>query len=214
MKKRGHLRGFTIIELLIVVVVIAILATITVVAYNGIQQSAYNSKAVANTDTYKKALMLYAAENGSYPTYPTASTCLGGGYPDKNGDGVGDCIVGADGVVQASQIPSADDPLNSTIGGQPNMGDGQYRQRPIPATDNQFFVTSSVRYIHQTNLHYNGTYNPDWLVHIILGKGIDCRRPVAASVAGGIVNFIDASESTGKDIALKECYEPLPPPGS
>ena len=35
--------GFTIVELLIVVVVIAILATITIVAYNGIQNQAKDS---------------------------------------------------------------------------------------------------------------------------------------------------------------------------
>ena len=36
-------KGFTIVELLIVIVVIAILAAITIVAFNGIQQRAKNS---------------------------------------------------------------------------------------------------------------------------------------------------------------------------
>lgn len=40
-------RGFTIVELLIVIVVIAILAAITVVAYNGIQNRARASGAQA-----------------------------------------------------------------------------------------------------------------------------------------------------------------------
>ena len=35
---RSHTTGFTIVELLIVIVIIAILAAITIVAYSGIQQ--------------------------------------------------------------------------------------------------------------------------------------------------------------------------------
>lgn len=51
---RAH-RGFTIVELLIVIVVIAILAAITIVAYNGIQDRAKASMAAqALSDTVKK----------------------------------------------------------------------------------------------------------------------------------------------------------------
>ena len=39
--------GFTIVELLIVIVVIAILASISVVAYNGIQQRSNNTRSTA-----------------------------------------------------------------------------------------------------------------------------------------------------------------------
>lgn len=37
-------KGFTIVELLIVIVVIALLATISIVAYNGVQGRARDSK--------------------------------------------------------------------------------------------------------------------------------------------------------------------------
>ncbi len=43
MKKQKYLSGFTIVELLIVIVVIGILAAITIVAYNGVQQKARNA---------------------------------------------------------------------------------------------------------------------------------------------------------------------------
>ena len=39
--------GFTIVELLIVVVIVAILASITIVAYTGIQQRSKNSAVAA-----------------------------------------------------------------------------------------------------------------------------------------------------------------------
>lgn len=69
-----HSRGFTIVELLIVVVVIAILAAITIVAYNGIQGRARDSQRVSDLKTIVKALEVYKATNGSYPNAtPTAN---------------------------------------------------------------------------------------------------------------------------------------------
>jgi prepilin-type N-terminal cleavage/methylation domain-containing protein len=47
MKQTHHQSGFTIVELLIVIVVIGILATITIVAYNGIQDRARMASALA-----------------------------------------------------------------------------------------------------------------------------------------------------------------------
>lgn len=69
-------KGFTIVELLIVIVVIAILAAITIVAYNGIQQRAKNSQRQQDIKIIAKALELYYTDNGRYPN----STCsLGAG---------------------------------------------------------------------------------------------------------------------------------------
>ena len=59
--------GFTIVELLIVIVVIAILAAMTVVAFNGVQARAENSKTLAAVDQYSKALQLYKTNTGDYP---------------------------------------------------------------------------------------------------------------------------------------------------
>ena len=60
-------QGFTIVELLIVIVVIAILAAITMVAYNGIQDRAYDTTLKADISNNVKQIELYAAENGEYP---------------------------------------------------------------------------------------------------------------------------------------------------
>lgn len=61
-------------ELLIVIVVIAILAAISVVAYNGIQTRAKNTKTINAAAAWIKAIKLYEAEKGSWPT---ANSCLG-----------------------------------------------------------------------------------------------------------------------------------------
>ena len=64
--KHGQ-RGFTIVELLIVIVVIAILAAISIVAYNGIQQRARDSQRDSDIQTITKALELYHIDNGKFP---------------------------------------------------------------------------------------------------------------------------------------------------
>lgn len=68
---RGQKKGFTIVELLIVIVVIAILAAITIVAYNGIQARAYDSRLSSDIANIKKAVNLYIIDN---PTVPICST--------------------------------------------------------------------------------------------------------------------------------------------
>lgn len=73
-------RGFTLVELLIVIVVIAILAAISIVAYNGIQQRARNTQTMQAVNSYVKAFKLYQADNGSLPT---DTGCLGANYPSN-----------------------------------------------------------------------------------------------------------------------------------
>lgn len=66
--KQGAVRaGFTIVELLIVVVVIAILAAISVVAYTGIQNRAYDSAVQSDMTTIIKELELAKVDLGHYP---------------------------------------------------------------------------------------------------------------------------------------------------
>lgn len=62
-------RGFTIVELLIVVVVIAILAAITIVSFNGITSRANQSAAKATAATVQKKAELFAADSNQnrYP---------------------------------------------------------------------------------------------------------------------------------------------------
>ena len=59
--------GFTIVELLIVIVVIAILAAITVVAYNGIQSRARTATVESDLQAIKKAMLMYRADVGTLP---------------------------------------------------------------------------------------------------------------------------------------------------
>jgi len=60
--------GFTIVELLIVIVVIGILAAITIVAYAGITSRADATKAQTNGANVLKVVESYNADVGRYPT--------------------------------------------------------------------------------------------------------------------------------------------------
>lgn len=91
MQKQTLSRGFTIVELLIVIVVIAILAAITIVAYNGVQKRAMNTARHAELTAWMKTFEAYKATNGAYPSMPNGGYCLGTGFPNTAGDGVGRC---------------------------------------------------------------------------------------------------------------------------
>jgi len=61
--------GFTIVELLIVVVVIAILAAITIVSFTGIQNRAYQTSVQNDLNTLAKKIEQYKVlNNGATPT--------------------------------------------------------------------------------------------------------------------------------------------------
>ena len=59
--------GFTLVELLIVVVVIAILAAITIVAYNGMVARANDARRMQDVSEIRKTLSLYKVDHGDFP---------------------------------------------------------------------------------------------------------------------------------------------------
>ena len=69
--------GFTIVELLIVIVVIAILAAITIVAYNGIQNRANDTAIQNDLKSIAQKLELYKVDNGIYPAGSAQLATLG-----------------------------------------------------------------------------------------------------------------------------------------
>lgn len=75
--KRVGTSGFTIVELLIVVVVIAILAAITIVSYNGITNQTHDAAVKSDLNTLKKKVEIYIAESNQRPNsleFPGAVT--------------------------------------------------------------------------------------------------------------------------------------------
>ena len=64
---RRHWTGFTIVELMVVIVVIAILASIVIAVYAGIQDRAQDASRIQDVSKITKSLGVYNARHGDYP---------------------------------------------------------------------------------------------------------------------------------------------------
>lgn len=72
--KQKQQPGFTIVELLIVIVIIGILAAITIVAYNGIQARANDSRMQSIANQLEKAIILWNTDSNELPKGGWSST--------------------------------------------------------------------------------------------------------------------------------------------
>ena len=106
MTKQIKSKGFTIVELLIVIVVIAILAAITIVAYNGIQQRAKASAAQSAAETVQKKAEAANAITSSYPLTETTT----GTVPAKDFESQQDSSLKGSGVTFVSSLTAGTAP--------------------------------------------------------------------------------------------------------
>ena len=83
MYRKNH--GFTIVELLIAIVIIGVLASLVVVAFNGAQQRARDNIRIHDLKQLQKLVNLYYADNGVYPL-PARGSGLWTGHCPSYGD--------------------------------------------------------------------------------------------------------------------------------
>ncbi|MDB5177083.1 MAG: exported protein of unknown function [Candidatus Saccharibacteria bacterium] len=107
---KRRITGFTIVELLIVIVVIGILAAIVIISYNGVTKRSQTSAITSELKQWQKLFEAYKSLNGNYPS-PSATPatgggpganvlggyCLGTGFPQSGGAGY--CMVAASGTI-------------------------------------------------------------------------------------------------------------------
>ena len=196
--------GFTIVELLIVIVIIAILASITVVAYNGVQKRAYVSQSISAVQTYKRAIMSYATINGTYPTVGSGGVCLGTGYVDRNSDGIADCGA-ADGGGKVDATFNAQ--LRTLVS--------------IPAATSYSFQApfSSSQWVgayveNWDQFKVNNVVTPYMIRYALPGKNQNCGDATVVEEYGGGRVFPDMKTSTStyswSDNNSTMCLVPLP----
>lgn len=78
-------KGFTIVELLIVIVVIGILAAITIVAFTGVQARARDSQRKSDLAAIAKAVAIRGVENSTALHYGTACASGNSGFFNQTG---------------------------------------------------------------------------------------------------------------------------------
>lgn len=97
--------GFTIVELLIVIVVIGILSTITVVAYNGIVDRANATKALSMARNVSSIVNIFHAANDRWPLAQWSCFGYASDFPAQDNFPAGSCgIRSNDGGVTWSSI--------------------------------------------------------------------------------------------------------------
>lgn len=140
--------GFTIVELLIVIVVIGILAALVVVTYNGIQQKARDTERKTDINALHGQLEAYQAQNGSYPHRDEVNTAAWRA----------DNMKGLDGA--ALQDPKGD---AQTLEAATDLDDYGY----APLQDDDSACTTAAgnctKYTLQATLEAGGTYSKNSL---------------------------------------------------
>ncbi len=153
MKRGQHKTGFTIVELLIVIVVIGILAAITVVAFNGVQQRARHASILNDIAYVDKLLRLYHAEFGAYPQTQTT--------PIGNNDATNPPRVDAKCVHMTTPTPTAQWVPGVTAAlpqSDNNPSGGAYKHRGcyMYQSDGTLYILSAWNMLTtpQNSLHY------------------------------------------------------------
>jgi type IV pilus assembly protein PilA len=103
-------RGFTIVELLVVIVVIGILAAITIISYTGVTARAKTAQAASNAAAAQSVAEAMNADNSNYPL--TAASFQTGSTSTRLPSGMS-VIVGLPGVAGAF---TGTEPLSSGTG--------------------------------------------------------------------------------------------------
>lgn len=70
-------KGFTLLELLVVISIIGILISVTAVTYSSITKNARDARRKTDLEEIRSAIELYRSDNGEYPNITPGASCCG-----------------------------------------------------------------------------------------------------------------------------------------
>lgn len=109
--------AFTIVELLIVIVVIAILAAVSIIAYSGVQARSHDAKRLSDMKSIINALEMHKAATGSYPGPAYSNGTSMGGWEVSSFESPGEFIASLKSHGLSAGAPV--DPVNNAAGASP-----------------------------------------------------------------------------------------------
>ena len=170
MNRKAH--GFTIVELLIVIVVIAILVAISIAAYTNIQQRARNATIINAVSQTIRAIQAYTAQEGAYPTTTSSNMCI----TTESG-----CVFNTGTIIAA----------NTTLIN--NISKVASMSRSIPIAENG----SGITYNYNSGRKYNGESQPVLLLYWLYGTNQKCGVNGVMSSWGGLTDAPAVTSPTG-----------------
>ena len=194
MSARGY--GFTIVELLIVIVVIGILAAVTVVAYTGIQRRAANVSIISSAKQTMSMIQSYMTLNGEYPAT--------GGYRPTSVASYYSCVTTESGCSRVGE----DYPAN------PVFDTAMASVGSVPKTTRAKSEQNGIIYVYKEGRTLDGKPNPALLVYYLEGGGqTDCGN--VGTMTNGIYDeavTVDRNFSIAHpDSDFTSCVVAIPP---
>ena len=189
----NNTRGFTIVELLIVIVVIAILAALSVVAYTNIQTRAKNTTKASAVQQAVKLIQLYKTSEGVYPR-----SAAGGEFCLTTDNACTNYAGTANGAANTALM-------------------NELKEFGVPSAQSGDIVASGGRYGIVYNYLASRTLssqpNPALVMFFLDGTNQMCAGLIGGMVSvtdDGTSNFVPANRSNGDSVGKTRCYVMFP----
>lgn len=184
--------GFTIVELLIVIVVIGILAALVLNAFSGAQAKARNAARIDAADAWVKALDVYfaSAPKGSPPA--PFNYCLGTGYPG------GQCY-------DLDSGPRSESTAAMSVFRAGGIQLNSFPSTPVIAANGHRMVGGLLSYGAYTD-GIGGVVQPQVIIYFLEGTNQDCGSSQSVVSNGVGSNRYSPGPYISSDGKMTTCY--------